>query len=144
MWAATGTLGQVVDLDALEVAGIAKAERLASAREAFEKASPLSRVHPDAPPFFVLHGTHDTLVPVEEARRFCAAFRYAARAPLVYAEIPGAQHAFEIFPSVRCALVIGGVERFLAWVYEGYLRRHAALTERGAHPVEAARSRRAT
>jgi len=117
---------------------------LASARDAFEKASPLSRVHPDAPPFFVLHGTHDTLVPVEEARRFCAAFRYAARAPLVYAEIPGAQHAFEIFPSVRCALVIGGVERFLAWVYEGYLRRHAALTERGAHPVEAARSRRAT
>jgi acetyl esterase/lipase len=116
--------------------------RFASARDAFDRASPLSRLHPDAPPFFVLHGTHDTLVPVEEARRFCAAFRQAARAPLVYAEIPGAQHAFEIFPSVRCALVIGGVERFLAWVYEGFLRRRAALADTRPRP-EAAYGRRA-
>ncbi len=29
----------------------------------FEKASPLLRVNTDAPPFFVIHGTHDTLVP---------------------------------------------------------------------------------
>ena len=94
----------------------------ARAPEAYEKASPLSRLRPDAPPFLVLHGTHDTLVPVEGARRFAAAFRSVARAPLVYVELPGAQHAFEIFPSVRSTLVIQGVERFLAWVYSGRLR----------------------
>jgi hypothetical protein len=34
----------------------------------------------------------------------------------------GAQHAFEIFPSVRAARVIEGVERFLTTLWE---RRHA-------------------
>ena len=109
----------------------------ASAPEAYEKASPLSRLRPDAPPFLVLHGTHDTLVPVEEARRFCDAFRRVVRAPLVYAELPGAQHAFEIFPSVRTTFVIPGVERFLAWVYAGYLRRRRA--EPGASRVVGSR-----
>ncbi len=98
----------------------------ASAPEVYEKASPLSRLRPDAPPFLVLHGTHDTLVPIEEARHFCDAFRRVVRAPLVYAELPGAQHAFEIFPSVRTTFVIPGVERFLAWVYAGYLRQRRA------------------
>jgi len=92
----------------------------------YEKASPLSRLRPDAPPFLVLHGTHDTLVPIEEARHFCDAFRRVVRAPLVSAELPGAQHAFEIFPSVRTTFVIPGVERFLAWVYAGFLRRRRA------------------
>jgi acetyl esterase/lipase len=112
----------------------------ASAPEAYEKASPLSRLRPDAPPFFVLHGTHDTLVPVEEARRFAAAFRRVARAPLVYAELPGAQHAFDLFPSVRSLLVIPAVERFLAWVHAGYLGRSARLESAG-RPQESARRR---
>jgi acetyl esterase/lipase len=94
---------------------------LATAREAWEKASPVSRVHPDAPPFFVIHGALDTMVPVEEAQRFCATLRQVAGGPVVYAEIPGAQHAFEIFPSLRSTFVIHGVERFLAWLYSRYL-----------------------
>jgi acetyl esterase/lipase len=94
---------------------------LAHARDAFEKASPMSRVRADAPPFFVIHGDRDTLVPVAEARRFSEALRASASAPVVYAEIPGAQHAFEIFPSLRATFVVHGVERFLAWLYSAYL-----------------------
>jgi acetyl esterase/lipase len=94
---------------------------LERAREAFEKASPMSRVGETAPPFFVIHGDRDTLVPVDEARRFSAALRAASSAPVAYAEIPGAQHAFEIFPSLRSTFVVHGVERFLAWLYSEYL-----------------------
>lgn len=90
--------------------------------EAYEKASPLSRVHAEAPPFFVIHGTLDTLAPVEEARRFVAALREVSHSPVAYAEIPGAQHAFELFPSLRTTYVIHGVERFLAWVYSQSVR----------------------
>jgi acetyl esterase/lipase len=93
---------------------------------AFERASPIARIRADAPPFFVIHGTHDTMVPVAEARHFCDVFRRIARSPIVYAEIPGAQHAFELFPSVRSLLVIHGVERFLACVYSRYARARAA------------------
>jgi acetyl esterase/lipase len=99
---------------------VMKAAR-SEASAAYEKASPLSRVHAEAPPFFVIHGDLDTLVPVEEARRFCAALRETSRNPVTYAEIPGAQHAFEIFPSLRTTFAIHGVERFLAHLYSQYL-----------------------
>jgi acetyl esterase/lipase len=107
-------------------------ERHDAAREAYERASPMSRVHPGAPPFFVVHGDRDTLVPVAEARRFVELLRAAGPAPVVYAEIPGAQHAFEIFPSLRTTFVVHGVERFLAWLYGRY------LVERGADQTRAA------
>ena len=97
---------------------------LDEAREAYEKASPLSRVHPEAPPFFVIHGDRDTLVPVREAREFADLLRKTTSNPVVYAEIPGAQHAFELFPSLRTMFVIHGVERFLAHVYSRYLLEH--------------------
>jgi len=89
---------------------------LATSRELFEKASPMSRVHADAPPFFVIHGDRDTLVPVDEARRFTETLRASLRVPVAYAEIPGAQHAFDGFESVRCGSVINGMEWFAAWV----------------------------
>jgi acetyl esterase/lipase len=89
----------------------------------FEEASPLLLVGPDAPPFFVLHGAHDSLVPVAEAVEFVQRLRGTSRSPVVYAELPGAQHAFDIFPSVRSAHVVRAVERFLRWVHA----RHASV-----------------
>src|SRR4051794_16860244 len=48
-------------------AGIMK-RTYAEVPELYRQASPLHRVGPHAPPFFLLHGTHDTLVPIEHAR----------------------------------------------------------------------------
>ncbi len=87
------------------------------ARAAYDAASPIARVHADAPPFLIVHGTHDSLCPVAEARSFFGALRTVSREVVAYAEIPGAQHAFEIFPSVRTAHALDGVTRFLARVY---------------------------
>lgn len=86
--------------------------------ERFREASPIHQVHPDAPPFLVVHGDRDTLAPVEDARAFVAALRAVSRQPVLYAEMQGAQHAFEIFPSMRSAKVIEGVERFLSTLWE--------------------------
>lgn len=87
---------------------------LAEDRERWEQASSMSHVHADAPPFFVLHGTNDSLVPVEQARTFVDELRKESTRPVVYAELPGAQHAFEIYASVRAAAAAHAVERFLA------------------------------
>ncbi len=103
---------------------------------AYEKASPMCRIHPGAPPFFVIHGDRDTLAPVEEARRFVEELRRGAHDKIAYAELPGAQHAFEIFPSLRAALVIQGVERFLAHLYSEYLVTKRKRTD--AEPTRAA------
>jgi acetyl esterase/lipase len=91
--------------------------QLADDRQRWEAASPICRIRPDAPPFFVVHGTNDSLVPVEQARWFAAALRKASAKPVIYAELPGAQHAFDVFASPRTLHTVHAVERFLAVVY---------------------------
>ena len=48
-------------------------KRLKEHRQVFLDASPITRVRPDAPPFFILHGEDDSLIPVPEGREFAAA-----------------------------------------------------------------------
>jgi acetyl esterase/lipase len=93
----------------------------AEARAAYDRASPMSHVSAEAPPFLVIHGANDTLVPVAEARFFVELLRKASRAPVAYVELPQAQHAFEVFTSLRTAHVVRGVARFLAYVYSEHL-----------------------
>jgi acetyl esterase/lipase len=102
-------------------------KRISEHPEAFERASPMHRIHAAAPPFFVIHGTHDSLVPVEEARCFVARLRERSNAPVAYAELPGAQHAFEVFHSLRTRHVVQGVDRFLVFVYSSYLAEREGL-----------------
>lgn len=83
----------------------------------YEAASPQYRTGPDAPPFLVVHGSNDSLVPVAEARHFVERLRAESKNPVAYAEIRGAQHAFDVFPSFRSAAVARGVARFLEWTH---------------------------
>jgi acetyl esterase/lipase len=103
--------------------------KLADDPAAFAAYSPMDRVHTDAPPFFAIHGSVDVLAPVEDAREFVRLLRERSEAPVLYAEMRGAQHAFEIFPSYRAARVIEAVERFLHSVHRAYLRGADAPTE---------------
>lgn len=90
-------------------------------RDAWMKASPISWVGPGAPPMMVLHGTNDSLVPVEGARRLARDLRAASAQPVVYAELPRAQHAFDIYASLRTLYAVRAVEHFLAYVRAGYV-----------------------
>jgi len=80
--------------------------------ELWDAMSPITRVSESAPPFLVIQGTHDTLVFVEEAREFVRALREKSRAPVVYLEMRGAQHAFDVFHSPRCAHAVQAVAAF--------------------------------
>ncbi len=81
--------------------------------ELFRDASPTYRVRAEAPPFFVLQGVNDTLVPVESARVFVERLRSASLAPVAYAELPLAQHAFDVLASLRCQATTSAVADFL-------------------------------
>ena len=98
------------------LAGRVFKSELAADRDRWEQASTLSHIGSAAPPFFVLHGTNDSLIPVESARTFVDQLRKSSQKPVVYAELPGAQHAFDSFPSVRVHHTVHAVERFLAVV----------------------------
>jgi len=84
-------------------------------REEFELASPITHVKRDAPDFFVIHGAHDGLVSVRQARAFVARLREVSSGVVTYLELPGTQHAFEVFSSIRSQQVIRAVERWLEW-----------------------------
>ncbi len=77
----------------------------------------------EAPPFFVLTGTHDALVPVEATRQFVAKLRAVARAPVVYAEQLGGNHGYDGQHSLRTEFAVNAVHRFLEFVYSDHLRR---------------------
>ena len=79
----------------------------------FRAASPTYRVRAEAPPFFVLQGVNDTLVPVETARIFVDRLRAVSRQPVAYAELPLAQHAFDVLASLRCQATTSAVADFL-------------------------------
>ena len=93
----------------------------------YRAASPIHQVHANAPDFFVLHGEKDTLVNVRQARNFVAKLRRDTTASVTYAELPGAQHAFEVFGSIRSDHAIRGVVRWCQWHREQWLKKPLVL-----------------
>jgi len=100
----------------------------------FHDASPIDQVGPHMPPMLVVHGDRDTLAPVADARTFVESARAVSEAPVLYAELHGAQHAFDMFASFRSVAAVEAIERFLHWVHAEH---GAAASEQ---PVEATAS----
>ncbi|KQW53073.1 alpha/beta hydrolase [Nocardioides sp. Root1257] len=102
--------------------------RWAEAPDVFEAGTPLLRVGKDAPDFFVIHGAHDSLVAVDQARLFVNRLREVSGATVTYAELPGTQHAFDVFPSIRSAHVVRAIDRYLHWHWNGWRRERATAS----------------
>jgi len=111
--------------------------RFADAPEVFTRASPIDRIHVEAPPFLVVHGSRDTLTPVEDARHFIEKLRAVSRHPALYIEMHGAEHAFDTFPSVRTVQVIEATERFLHGMFDAHLtgRGEAVEADEAMHEI---------
>jgi acetyl esterase/lipase len=78
--------------------------------------TPMAHLNADAPPFLVIHGDRDSVAPVEGSRRLASELRQVSRQPVAYAELPGAQHTFDYFHSIRCDLTVDVIENFTAYV----------------------------
>ncbi len=98
---------------------------LALGREVYQWASPVWHARYDAPPFFVLHGAKDSVVPPGQSRALCAALRAADAETVVHAELPNAHHMFDAVASVRSHLVAESAAAFLGIVYGRHLARTA-------------------
>ncbi|OMC23452.1 alpha/beta hydrolase [Mycobacterium colombiense] len=114
-WFSTEGEGRREFVDLLQKFVVKK--KFATHRDIYVDASPIRRLRADAPPFFVLHGHDDSLIPVGEAEEFVEELRAVSKNPVAYAELPHAQHAFDIFSSPRAHRSAEAVARFLSWVY---------------------------
>jgi acetyl esterase/lipase len=81
--------------------------------DGWSRASPRSWVNPEAPPFCVVHGTHDNMAPLAQARAFADALRAVSEAKVHFVEVPYAHHAYEVFHSPRATATARGVYAFL-------------------------------
>ncbi len=86
--------------------------------EVFRAASPVHRVHKAAPPFLVVHGSRDSLIPVGEARSFVHKLRSVSVATVGYVELPGVGHGFDLTDAARTGAVVAATGRFLRQIYQ--------------------------
>jgi acetyl esterase/lipase len=77
---------------------------------------PEDYITPGAPPFLIAAGDIDNQIDVSHADRFVERLRDVSAAPVVYFRLPGAQHAFDLFRSLRFDQVVDGIVAFLGWV----------------------------
>jgi acetyl esterase/lipase len=69
-----------------------------------------------APPFLLAHGDRDSWTPVEDARALAGQLRRESSRPVVYLELPGGQHGFDLLQSWRFEAVLGAVDTFVGTV----------------------------
>lgn len=86
-------------------------------RAMFDSASPINRVHPDAPPFLVIHGDSDHVIPVQEARAFVTEMKAASNSAVHYLEIPSAGHGFDLTDPWSAQAAIETTSQFLDAVW---------------------------
>ena len=92
--------------------------------DVFRQASPIALVHRSAPPFFVVHGTADWIIPVDQAQSFVERLRSVSESAVCYLELPGAGHAFDLVDGTRTGATVAAVGMFLNQV-----RRNSLLTK---------------
>jgi acetyl esterase/lipase len=85
--------------------------------EIFRKASPMAQIHPDAPPFLVIHGAGDSVIPVAQARSFVERLRAISRSVVSYVELPGAGHGFDMTDGARTGSVSTAIGLFLNHIH---------------------------
>ena len=75
--------------------------------ERAKKASPITHVRADAPPFLVVHGTNDRTVPIAHGDRFVEALKEAGAKDVTYLRYEGdghgvfGQHSDETYPAME-------------------------------------------
>jgi acetyl esterase/lipase len=85
--------------------------------EVFRDASPIARVHRNAPPFLVIHGSRDSVIPVAQARSFVERLRSVSASLVSYVELPGAGHGFDMLDGPRAGAMAHATALFLNQVH---------------------------
>jgi acetyl esterase/lipase len=91
--------------------------KIARHPEIFRDASPIARTHAGAPPFLVIHGSGDTVIPVQQARDFVEKLRGESRSAVGYVELPGAGHGFDMTDGARTGSMATAIYLFLNEVH---------------------------
>jgi acetyl esterase/lipase len=114
-WEDRSTVERVRFVDFLERVVVNR--RIAKHPDIFRNASPIHRVHADAPPFLIVHGSGDSVIPVAQARSFVERLRAISGSVVSYLELPGAGHAFDMIDGARTGSAATAIGLFLKQIH---------------------------
>ena len=114
-WEDRSTVERVRFVDFLERVVVGR--KIAKHPDVFRKASPIARVHDDAPPFLVMHGAGDSVIPVAQARSFVELLRTVSQSVVSYVELPGAGHGFDMIDGARTGASATTIGLFLNQIH---------------------------
>ena len=83
----------------------------------YRLASPVDQAHAEAPPFLLIHGDYDSLVPLAETKFFASQLAEAG-SPVEMVEVRWGQHAFDVLAGPRSRALACVVEEFLQVVMD--------------------------
>jgi acetyl esterase/lipase len=121
-WEDKSTVERARFVDFLERVVVSRT--MAKHPEIYRKASPIAQIHSEAPPFLVIHGTGDSVIPVAQARSFVERLRSVSRSVVSYVELPGAGHAFDMIDGARTGSMATAIGLFLNQIH----RHRTAIT----------------
>ncbi|MCZ0731001.1 alpha/beta hydrolase [Mycolicibacterium iranicum] len=114
-WEDKSTVERVRFMDFLERVVVKR--KLDKHPDVFRKASPMARIHSEAPPFLVIHGTGDSVIPVAQAQGFVERLRNVSRSIVGYIELPGAGHGFDMTDGARTGATATAIGLFLNHIH---------------------------
>lgn len=114
-WEDRSTAERAAFVDFLERVVVGRSMR--RHQDIYRQASPIARVHSDAPPFLVVHGSADTVIPVQQARSFADRLREVSRSKVGYLELPGAGHGFDMTDGARTGAMSTAIGLFLNQIH---------------------------
>jgi acetyl esterase/lipase len=78
-----------------------------------KQVSPQTWINGDAPPFLMIHGTADSLVPVQQSETMCGALRKSGASCELF-EVPGAGHGLNFWEGQ--AALMGYKQKMVDWL----------------------------
>jgi acetyl esterase/lipase len=79
----------------------------------WDRVSPMSHMHGDAPPMLILHGRHDALADFDSAQVFAKTLSQVSSNKVIFAALPSGQHAYDIAYAPPTSEHVRAVYRFL-------------------------------
>ena len=88
--------------------------------ECYQKITPENWISKLTPPFLLIQGDTDALIPLQETQTFWHALQAEKVTLSALLTLPLVEHSFDIFPTLTAQCIVPTIERYLFLLHENY------------------------
>jgi acetyl esterase/lipase len=91
--------------------------------ECYNQITPAYWISEETPPFLLVQGETDALIPVNETQTFFHALQSQNSQNSAMLSLPLVEHAFDIFPTLTAQCIVPTIERYLVMLHDNHINR---------------------